>query len=315
MELDALRLFLQVAATGSFSRAAALASSTQSAVSKRIGALESELSARLFERTGRGARLTRAGRLLQPRAEALTSEVDGLADLIADGELALRGVVRLALQPSVGWPLVGDLAEACGHRHPGIRLQIAEGPTRQVEEWLGDGRIDLGIVSLPPPPELGEFHTLFQVPLMLVASARDPEVRRRTIRFSRLARLPLAVATMPNGGRVLLEEEARRAGVELNIALEVNSIHLLKKLVARGNLYSIGSLPSIAAEVAAGELGGSRITQPEIWQSFYLVVGGRRHASAAVQAIARLIRDLMDDARVKPVRSRSKYPPHPQEET
>ena len=40
MELEPLRLFLQVAATGSFSRAATLASSTQSAVSKRIGALQ-----------------------------------------------------------------------------------------------------------------------------------------------------------------------------------------------------------------------------------------------------------------------------------
>jgi len=59
IELEPLRLFLQVAATGSFSRAATLAASTQSAVSKRIGALERQLAVRLFERTGRGARLTR----------------------------------------------------------------------------------------------------------------------------------------------------------------------------------------------------------------------------------------------------------------
>ncbi|MEO8487128.1 MAG: LysR family transcriptional regulator, partial [Betaproteobacteria bacterium] len=105
MELEPLRLFLHVAATGSFSRAAALASSTQSAVSKRIGALERELAARLFERTGRGARLTPAGRRLLPRAEALTAEVDCLAELVADDAFALRGVVRIALQPSVSWPL------------------------------------------------------------------------------------------------------------------------------------------------------------------------------------------------------------------
>jgi DNA-binding transcriptional LysR family regulator len=72
LELEPLRLFLQVAATGSFSRAATLASSTQSAVSKRIGALERRLDVRLFERTGRGARLTPAGRRLLPRAEAVT---------------------------------------------------------------------------------------------------------------------------------------------------------------------------------------------------------------------------------------------------
>ncbi|MBK7473692.1 MAG: LysR family transcriptional regulator [Betaproteobacteria bacterium] len=54
-----------------------MSASTQSAVSKRISALENELGARLFERTGRGATLTDAGRVLLPRAEALTSEADG----------------------------------------------------------------------------------------------------------------------------------------------------------------------------------------------------------------------------------------------
>ena len=292
MQLEPLRLFLQVAATGSFSRAAALASSTQSAVSKRIGALERELAARLFDRTGRGARLTPAGRRLLPRAEALTAEVDRLAELVADDALALRGVVRMALQPSVSWPLVGDLVALVRRRHPGVRLQIAEGPTRQVEESLADGRIDLGVVSLPPPPELGEYHTLFEVPLGLVARAGDPEVRRRTIPFARFARLPLAIATMPNGGRVLVEEEARRAGLTLNVAVEVNSIHVMKKLVARGGLYSLASPNAIAAEVAAKELAGALIVEPEIWQTFFLVVSARRHASTAVQAVAQIVRDL-----------------------
>lgn len=292
MELEPLRLFLQVAATGSFSRAAALASSTQSAVSKRIGALERQLEARLFERTGRGARLTSAGRRLLPRAEALTAEVDRLAELVRDDAPALRGVVRVSVQPSVSWPLAGDLIAEARRRHPGVRLQIAEGPTRQIEEGIADGRIDLGIVSLAPPPVLGECHPLFEVSLLAVGKAADPALRSRTIPFARFARLPLAIATMPNGGRVLVEEEARRAGLALRVEVEVNSIHVLKKLVARGGLYSIASPGVIAAEVAANELACARIVRPEIRQSFTLVVSVRRRASAAVQAMARIVREL-----------------------
>lgn len=292
MELEPLRLFLQVAATGSFSRAAALAASTQSAVSKRIGALERQLEARLFERTGRGARLTPAGRRLLPRAEALTAEIDRLPEFVADDAARLAGVVRLSVQPSVSWPLVGDLVAAARRRHPNLRLQIAEGPTRQIEESLADGRIDLGVVSVPPPPGLGEFEALFDVPLGLVAAARDPEARRRTIPFARFARLPLVIATMPNGGRVLAEEEARRAGVALNVVVELNSIHVMKKLVARGGLYSLASSSAVASEIAAKELALVRIVAPAIRQTFYLVVGARRHASPAVQAIARLVREI-----------------------
>jgi DNA-binding transcriptional LysR family regulator len=291
MELEPLRLFLQVAATAAFA-AAALASSTQSAVSKRIGALERQLEARLFERTGRGARLTPAGRRLLPRAEALTAEVDRLPEIVADDAARLAGVVRLAVQPSASWPLVGDLVAIARRRHPNVRLQIAEGPTRQIEESLADGRVDLGVVSLPPPPGLGESDVLFDVPLGLVAAAGDAEARRKTVSFARFAGLPLVIATMPNGGRVLAEEEARRAGIALNVVVELNSIHVMKKLVARGGLYSLASSRAVAAEIAAKELALVRIVSPEIRQTFYLVVGARRHATPAVHAIARIVRDL-----------------------
>src|SRR5690348_7678362 len=173
IELEPLRLFLQVAATGSFSRAATLTSSTQSAVSKRIAALERRLDVRLFERTGRGARLTPAGRRLLPRAEALTAEIDRLPEFVADDSRSLAGVVRLSLQPSVSWPLVGDLVGAVRLRYPNLHLQIAEGPTRQIEESLVDGRIDLGVVSVPPAPGVGATEPLFNVQLGLVAKAGD----------------------------------------------------------------------------------------------------------------------------------------------
>jgi DNA-binding transcriptional LysR family regulator len=292
IELEPLRLFLQVAATGSFSRAATLTSSTQSAVSKRIGALERRLDVRLFERTGRGARLTPAGRRLLPRAEALTAEIDRLPEFVADDRRSLAGFVRLSLQPSVSWPLVGDLVAAVRPRYPNLHLQIAEGPTRQIEESLADGRIDLGVVSSPPAPGVGESTPLFEVPLGLVAKAGDAQTRRPTIPFERFARLPLVIATMPNGGRVLVEEEARNAGIVLNVVVELNSIHVMKKLVARGGLYSLASRSAVVAEIAAKELALSRIVSPEIRQTFYLVVGARRHASAAVQAVAELVRDL-----------------------
>jgi DNA-binding transcriptional LysR family regulator len=308
MELEPLRLFLQVAATGSFSRAATLAASTQSAVSKRIGALERQLDVRLFERTGRGARLTAAGRRLLPRADALTAEVDRLAEFVADDAQTLAGGVRLSLQPSVSWPLVGDLVALVRQRHPNLQLQIAEGPTRQIEESLGDGRIDLGVVSLPPPPGLGEWEALFDVPLGLVAKAGDIHARRETIPFARFARLPLVIATMPNGGRVLVEEEARNAGIALNVVVELNSIHVMKKLVARGGLYSVASPSAVATEVAAKELALSRIVSPQIRQTFYLVVGARRHASPAVQRVAELLRSLARrvDRRPRAVRGQRK---------
>ena len=128
--------------------------------------------------------------------------------------------------------------------------------------------------------------------MLLVGKAGTEATRERVIAFADLARLPLAIATIPNGGRVLIEEEARRQQVALNIALEVNSVHVLKRLVARGKLFTIASLPSVAVEVAAGDLAVSRIVRPGIQQSFYLAIGGRRSPAAAVRVIAELIKSL-----------------------
>ena len=290
MLLEQLRVFLAVAAAGSFSHAATLSDSTQSAVSKRVLALERELGAALFERTGRGARLTEAGRALLPRAEALVKEAEALPDIVAADPSRPRGTVRLAIQPSASWPLVRDLYTSVRDAYPSIRLQVAEAPTAQIIEWLRDGRHDLGVLSQPGHAALSNAQPLFASSLQLVSRAGDPITRRRTVAFDRLAKLPLVVAVMPNGGRVLLEEVARRRGVRLNVVMDVYSIHLIKKLVRDGLAYTIAFASSIADEVRTGQLAAARITEPSMTQAFYLSTSPARRPSVAVLAVAELIR-------------------------
>ena len=122
MNIEQLKIFISVAATGSFSRTATLTDSTQSSVSKAVAQLETELGAKLFERTGRGATLNTAGRALLGRAEALTRDADSLADLIAEITGKTSGTVKFAVQPSVSWPLVHELVTHTRKHHPDIRL-------------------------------------------------------------------------------------------------------------------------------------------------------------------------------------------------
>jgi DNA-binding transcriptional LysR family regulator len=298
MLLEQLRVFLAVAAAGSFSRAAALSGTTQSAVSKRVLALERELGATLFERTGRGARMTEAGRALLPRAEVLVKDADALSDVVAADTSRPRGIVRLAIQPSASWPIVRDLYVGVRDAYPSIHLQVAEAPTAQIVEWLREGRHDLGVLSQPGHEALPNAEPLFASSLQLVSRAGDPHTRRRTVAFDRLAKLPLVVAVMPNGGRVLLEEVAKRRGVRLNVVMDVYSIHLIKKLVRDGLAYTVAFASSIADEVQTGQLAATRIAEPSVTQAFYLSTSPVRRPSAAVRAVAEFIRVL---ARNRPV--------------
>jgi LysR family nitrogen assimilation transcriptional regulator len=136
---------------------------------------------------------------------------------------------------------------------------------------------------------------LFASSLQLVSRAGDAQTRRPTITFDRLVKLPLVVAVMPNGGRVLLEEIARQRGVRLNVAMDVYSIHLIKKIVRDGLAYTVAFASAIADELASGQLAASRIVAPTMTQAFYLWTSPARRPSAAVRAVARLIRECAEE--------------------
>ncbi|WP_442810849.1 LysR family transcriptional regulator, partial [Streptomyces sp. Wh19] len=82
-EIDALRLLVTVAETGSFTKAAVRLDYTQSAVSRRIASLEKETGGPLFERLARGVRLNPAGRALHRHAVEVLARLAGAQDELA----------------------------------------------------------------------------------------------------------------------------------------------------------------------------------------------------------------------------------------
>jgi len=291
MELTDLKLFLAVASSGSFSRAAQLAGVTQSAISKRVLDLELTLGQRLFVRHGRGAVVTDAGRLLVQHAESLLRDADALPQILRGAMAPLQGDVRLAVQASISWPLLRHLQQVLATPYPGIRLQVVEAPTRQIVELIQEGRVDLGVLSEWGPERLPLTEALFESRLLLVGPSSDPLAASRSIRFQRLLDLPLIVSPMPNGARVLIESAARAAGASLTVEMEVHSVHLIKKMVHAGWGYTVALHESVQEELDRGVLAACPITAPAMSQRFYLSVSSRRKPSGAIGLVAGLIRD------------------------
>lgn len=296
MELRALKLFLDVAATGSFSRTATLDLTTQSTVSKAITQLEAELGARLFERTGRGATLTAAGHDLLPRAETLVSDAARLKDWMAGRKGAVGGIVRIAVQPGISWPLTEAVLQHTRTHYPEVRLQISEGTTHQIEEWLGEGRSDIGVLSRAPSTGMARSWPMFTLPLLLVSRAGGRHTRAACLPFARLAEIDLVMSTSRNGGRVLVEEEAQRSAMPLRVALEINALGLIKQVVAQGDLCTVAAWPAVYLEVARGELAVSRLVEPELHHTYHLAIASRRHPTPAVEGVAEIIRGFVPAA-------------------
>lgn len=143
MDFRDLKYFEVIATEGSLARAAERLHRTQPALSKCIDRLEETLGARLFEKDGRGMRLTPAGQVLVRRTRQMAIMVEETAREMQDHAGGLRGHLRIGCLPTLAEHLLpmafGELlAEA-----PGITIHLAVTMNDSLLTGLHDGELDL----------------------------------------------------------------------------------------------------------------------------------------------------------------------------
>ena len=145
-----LRYFVEIADSGSFSAAAARLFVAQSALSRQIKELESQLQTPLFERTARQPRLTAAGEAFYPRARNLLSELLKASDLATQVGQGQLGTLRLSHSSTV--PMSGALLQGIStwlERCPGVSMDIVKLSSEAQLEEIAEGRLDVGLLRLP----------------------------------------------------------------------------------------------------------------------------------------------------------------------
>lgn len=301
MNLHRIEAFLAVAQGGSITRAATQLDVAQSVVSRHVSALETDLGIRLFERTGRGVAMTEAAQLLAPRLRAALADMQRAAAEAAELGGQPGGLVRMGLVPAAAQPLVGLLHQRLAQRHPRIRLQFVDGFSHALDERLASGDLDLAVINrfgrLDPKGE----ERLCVVDSLLVGPPGALAPDAPALPFKRLAGVPLVLASRPNGLRTALDEVCRRVGVQLQVAVEADSMLTMKGLVMHGGLYSVLPYQLVHEELAAGRLSAAGIVRPTVPRVLTLVLSHRQAGSAAVRAVAQAVREIVRDALVKTV--------------
>ncbi|MFF8995603.1 LysR family transcriptional regulator [Streptomyces sp. NPDC014983] len=146
LNLERLRTLDALARHGSVSAAADALHVTTSAVSQQLGKLEREIGQRLLAKSGRGVRLTDAGRLLSEHASRILSQVE-----LAESDLeAHRGQVvgelRLSAFPTAARGLFPVALRALRAEHPGLRVRSSELEPEQGIASVVRGDLDLAVV-------------------------------------------------------------------------------------------------------------------------------------------------------------------------
>lgn len=170
MNIECLRSFLEVARTGSFSRAAATLNVTQSTVSARIKTLEEQLDQRLFVRGATGIALTSAGLRLRRHAEVAVRAWQQ-ARLAVALPAGLRASVALGIQPNLAEWLAPLWLKEMRAAAPEVALSVDADYSAALMQRLDDGLLDVAVMYAPQARAGLHCRTLLEQELVLVSTA------------------------------------------------------------------------------------------------------------------------------------------------
>ncbi len=236
MDLRQLEYFVAVAETGSFTRAAERVHITQSGVSAQVKALEHELGAELFVRSGRTARLTEAGSVALRHARAALDSTFDLRDAIDDVKGLVRG--RLTIGMVIGCevaPLFEALAAFHDH-HPGIELELTEANSDQLVAGVRTGAIDVALAGLAgEPPEHLASQVIVSEPLVALTRTGGELAGRDRVTVAELTAYRIICLPRGTGIRDVLDRAGTAGpGMRPEVALVATSPDTVAGLARRG---------------------------------------------------------------------------------
>jgi len=269
VDLQQLRFFVRVAELGSFAKAADLLGVPQPTLSRQVRALELEVKAALLDRHGRGVHVTHAGVRFLRRAKGLLHAADVALAELHEGDARLRGRIVCGLTPTVGRALIPGLVTAFRTELPSAQLSILDQLSGQLHEYLRASRIDVAILHNPRPSASLQVETLSSQNLHLAGRTQiGPDTN--TVDMRLLADVPLVLPSAAHRSRQPIELAAAQLRIPLNIAVEVDAIDSLFKLVNDGVAHTVASRVAVEAGLVQPGVVVQRIVNPEITTELFL---------------------------------------------
>jgi DNA-binding transcriptional LysR family regulator len=290
-EIDALRLLVAVAETGSFTKAAVRLSYTQSAVSRRIAALEQQAGGPLFERLPRGVRLNPAGRTLHGHAVEVLDRLARAERELAVLHAGLGGLLHMGAFATANISLVPTALRALREARPDVEVVSVEGWTDTLMERLADGALDLAVVSDYPsglPSADGVTTTVLCEDELFVALPRGHRLAGAgAVDLRELhdeAWLHSAYGDRPT----MLADACARAGFAPRKIIRIAEWTAKFGYAAAG--LGVALVPSLAARAVPDELVLCRLTDPALRRTVHVAL------PAAPLPAALQLRDRLRDA-------------------
>jgi len=281
MTLDQLRIFVAVAERQHVTRAAEALNLTQSAVSSAVTTLEGRHGVALFDRVGRNIVLNEAGATFLVEAKAILARVEAAQDALDDLGGLKRGRLSIhASQTIAGWWLPARLTRF-HQAHPGIRIEVSIGNTREVADAVLEGCAELGLVEGELNEPALSRSVLDHDELVLVVAADHPSAQDGAGPPD-LKQMTWVLREPGSGTRSAFETALNQRGLAidaLDVAMTLPGNEAVAAAVEAGAGATVVSRNVVAARLRAGILAALPLTLPD--RPFWLLRHKQRYRSKA----------------------------------
>jgi len=286
-----IRAFLAVARIGNFTRAASELHVSQSALTVQIKQLEESLGVTLFDRGKRHVALTPAGSDVLVPLEKILVDTEAVVSRTRDLISLRRGMVAMAVLPSIGAQVVPRAIKKFAKLYPGVEVRIKDIVAEKIVEAVKKEEVDFGIGSrLRPDAELKT--SPLQVGRLCAFVPKGHSLSKRdSIPLMELVTHPLVVTGRDSGVREILEDAMRRAKRPLTIAYEVNYMSTALGLVKAS--LGIAILPEVVADMdKSGEAICVAINKPLLSRRIDIIQKKDRSLSPAAAQMVEILKQV-----------------------
>lgn len=253
-----LTAFLAVIRGGSITAAADELIVTQPSVSSAIASLGRELGCELFERAGRGIRLTEAGTAFAPYAEDVLGLLEkGRAAAREAASVSARRLV-IAAVTTAAESFVPGLMRAFSEQHPDITLALVVGNRQEVLERVLGHAADVAITGKPPGDERLRADPFMDNEIVCITSPDDPAAAGGSVEAAALGERAWLLREPGSGTRALNEQFLAEHGLHPQ-TLTVGSNGAIKQAARAGLGVSLLSRAAVETELESGWLGEVRL--------------------------------------------------------
>ena len=297
LTLHQMRVFQRLVEAGSFSRAAAMADVTQSALSRIAAQMETVLGTRLFERSGRGITLTESGHRLQLASTEILRRYDLVRDEIRDLCDVLQGECCVAMPESVGRILFLPLIRTMRERHPHCTIRVMETFSSTIPTMIQSNHADVAIVTDTHAHAGLETSLMAEEAFYLVGRHGEKMVNAPETALRDIEGLPLLLPASSGGIRWVVDQAFAERGLSMNVRLEIDSNEALLDLAGAGDGFAILPFSAVHREVAAGMVSASRIMRPPIRRRLFVALPSGRPSSPIEREVVRTLGALCHELR------------------